>query len=179
MALRLGSINLKKIKLESIYNAYFGMTPREQTFALVGAAVVIVLVVVLPVFVASSRLVTWRFAWAAALERAFVRLLGPLSPAAVCTLTVASALAEEAFFRAAMQPSLGLVATSLIFGLLHFGPGRTFLPWTAMAIGMGFAFGGLAAWSGSLVAPVACHATINGLNLWAIALKARPGRASR
>ena len=56
MALRLGSINLKQIKLENIYNAYFGMTPREQTFALVGAAVVIVLVVVLPVFVASSRI---------------------------------------------------------------------------------------------------------------------------
>lgn len=56
MALRLGSINLKQLKLENVYNVYFGMSPREQTFALIGAAVVIVLVVVLPVFVASSRI---------------------------------------------------------------------------------------------------------------------------
>ncbi len=56
MALRLGSINLKQLKLENVYNVYFGMSPREQTFALIGAAIVIVLVVVLPVFVASSRI---------------------------------------------------------------------------------------------------------------------------
>ena len=56
MALRLGSLNIKQLKLENLYNAYFGMGPREQTFALVGAAVVIVLVVVLPIFVASSRI---------------------------------------------------------------------------------------------------------------------------
>jgi Sec-independent protein translocase protein TatA len=56
VALRLGSINIKQLKLENIYNAYFGMGPREQTFALVGAAIVIVLLVVLPIFVASSRI---------------------------------------------------------------------------------------------------------------------------
>jgi Sec-independent protein translocase protein TatA len=53
---RLSSLNIKDLKLERIYNAYFGMSPREQTFALVGAIVVVVLVVVLPVFVASNRI---------------------------------------------------------------------------------------------------------------------------
>ncbi len=53
---RLSSLNIKEIKLERIYNAYFGMSPREQTFALVGAIIVVVLVVVLPVFVASNRI---------------------------------------------------------------------------------------------------------------------------
>jgi len=53
---RLSSLNIKDLKLDRIYNAYFGMSPREQTFALVGAIVVIVLVVVLPVFVASNRI---------------------------------------------------------------------------------------------------------------------------
>lgn len=56
MALRLGSINIRQLKLESIYNAYFGMTPKEQTAALGIAAVVLVLLVVLPVVVASSRI---------------------------------------------------------------------------------------------------------------------------
>lgn len=53
---RLDSLNLKQLRVESIYNAYFGMGPREQTFALVGAAVVLVLVVVLPIYIASSRI---------------------------------------------------------------------------------------------------------------------------
>lgn len=53
---RLSSFNIKDLRLDRIYNAYFGMSPREQTFALVGAIVVVVLVVVLPVFVASSRI---------------------------------------------------------------------------------------------------------------------------
>ncbi len=56
MALRLGSINIRQLKLESLYNAYFGMTPKEQTAALGVAAVVLVLLVVLPVVVASSRI---------------------------------------------------------------------------------------------------------------------------
>ncbi|MFH1831028.1 MAG: hypothetical protein ABH871_09710 [Pseudomonadota bacterium] len=56
MAFKMGPLNLKQLKLENIYNAYFGMSPREQTFALVGAVVVLVLVVVLPVVVASSRI---------------------------------------------------------------------------------------------------------------------------
>lgn len=56
MAFKMGSFNLKQLKLEKIYNAYFGMSPREQTFALVGAAVVLILVVVLPVVVASSKI---------------------------------------------------------------------------------------------------------------------------
>lgn len=56
MALRLGSINIRQLKLESLYNAYFGMTPKEQTAALGIAAVVLVLLVVLPVVIASSRI---------------------------------------------------------------------------------------------------------------------------
>ena len=52
----LSSLNIKDLKLERIYNAYFGMSPREQTFALVGAIIVVVLVVILPVYVASNRI---------------------------------------------------------------------------------------------------------------------------
>lgn len=56
MALRLGSINIRQFKLESLYNAYFGMSPKEQTIALGVSAVVLVLLVVLPVVIASSRI---------------------------------------------------------------------------------------------------------------------------
>ncbi|MBN1282442.1 MAG: hypothetical protein JXA24_01545 [Proteobacteria bacterium] len=54
--LKLGSIDLKQLKIESVYRAYFAMGPREQTFALVGAVLALLLVIVLPVTVASSRI---------------------------------------------------------------------------------------------------------------------------
>jgi len=123
--------------------------------------------------VATSRLAIEAFEWARRLEREFAKLLGPISDPEVFALAAVSSIAEEAFFRGAMQPTLGLVATSLIFGLLHVGPIRTFWPWTAMALAMGFALGALALVTGGLLAPVLCHATIHLLNLRSIALKAR------
>ncbi len=56
MALKVGTFSLERLKVENLYNAYLGMTAREQTMALIGAAVVVILVVVLPVTVASSRI---------------------------------------------------------------------------------------------------------------------------
>ena len=56
MALKVGGINLQKLKIENLYNIYFGMTPREQTTALIVAAAVLILIVVLPVWAASSRI---------------------------------------------------------------------------------------------------------------------------
>lgn len=99
------------------------------------------------------------------------------------TIGVYSAIGEEAFFRGWVQPWLiskigdltnatgpsvtafGIVATSLIFGLLHFPVIKELRPWTAFAILAGIAFGVLAAWSGSLLAPVLAHLLINWLNL--------------
>lgn len=56
MALKLGNLNLERISLGNLYNAYLGMNSREQTMALVATAVVLILLVALPVAVASSRI---------------------------------------------------------------------------------------------------------------------------
>ena len=56
MVLKLGRFAIDKFRFDSLYNIYLGMNPREQTMALIGAAVVIILVLVLPVTVASSRI---------------------------------------------------------------------------------------------------------------------------
>lgn len=56
MDLKLGNFNLERFKLGNIYSTYFSMTPREQTIALVAAAFVLVLIIVLPVGIASSRI---------------------------------------------------------------------------------------------------------------------------
>jgi membrane protease YdiL (CAAX protease family) len=119
-----------------------------------------------------SQLTVSRFTWARRLEEEFARLLGPMTMFEVVLLALLSSVAEEAFFRGAMQPTLGFILTSLIFGLLHIGPSRTYLPWTAMALIMGFALGAMYLWTGTLIAPILCHFLINTINLRRIALKA-------
>ncbi len=81
-------------------------------------------------------------------------------------LAVLSGVGEEALFRGALQPEVGIVAASLLFGALHIGPDRRYLAWTAWAIGAGFLFGGLYAWTGGILAPVAAHALHNGATLF-------------
>lgn len=118
-------------------------------------------------FVATARVFA-RFAWAQRLEAEFRRLLGPLRLRHVTVLALLSAVAEEAFFRGAMQPTLGLVPTSLVFGLMHIGPGRAFWPWTATALAAGFALGGITELTGDLLAAILAHFTVNYFHLWRI-----------
>ena len=99
------------------------------------------------------------------LARALARLLGRRSAAECMALALASGIAEEAFFRGAMQPRLGLVATSLLFALAHFAPHRELLPWTAFSLAAGLALGALFDATGNLVAPVVAHAVVNAINL--------------
>jgi membrane protease YdiL (CAAX protease family) len=80
-------------------------------------------------------------------------------------LALASGLAEEMLFRGALQPSVGLVWASLIFGACHFLPRKELALWSLFAVVMGFAFGTLYEWTGHLLAPVAAHALVNGINL--------------
>jgi len=112
-----------------------------------------------------SQRLSIRFVWARRLEAALAEALGPFSVSEAFLIAALSAIGEEALFRGAMQPAIGLVATSLAFGLLHVGPGKVFLPWTGMAMAAGFLFGLLALLSGGLVAPIFAHAVVNFVNL--------------
>jgi len=117
------------------------------------------------VMVAASRLSTARWKWASQLADEFRGLLGQLNAREALLVAAVSGIGEEALFRGALQPALGLWLASAIFGILHIGPNPRFLPWTVMAFAAGLAFGWLFAWTGNLVAPVLAHATINFLNL--------------
>jgi membrane protease YdiL (CAAX protease family) len=80
-------------------------------------------------------------------------------------LALASGIAEEMLFRGALQPAVGLFWASLIFGACHFLPRKELALWSVYAVLMGFAFGWLYEWTGQLVAPIAAHALVNGINL--------------
>jgi membrane protease YdiL (CAAX protease family) len=115
--------------------------------------------------VAASRFWTRHSAAAAELSASLSSLLGPLSNTSVLLLAGLSGLAEEAFFRGALQPRVGLVAASLLFGLAHFVPRRGLAVWAPAAVVAGLVLGGLMEWTGNLVAPVVAHAVVNALNL--------------
>jgi len=112
-----------------------------------------------------SNLITRFTEWGTHLARAMAQALGPLSVPDAVLLALASGLAEEMFFRGALQPRVGFVAASLLFGLIHFVPRREFYPWTLFAVAVGFLFGWMFVATGNLIAPIVAHTVVNGINL--------------
>lgn len=102
---------------------------------------------------------------ARALARTLGKLLGPLQPHEVFWYAFCSSVGEELLFRGALQPSLGLVVTSVLFGAIHGFFSRQLWFWSILAILMGFVFGWLKEHTGSLLAPIVAHFVINLVNL--------------
>jgi membrane protease YdiL (CAAX protease family) len=92
-------------------------------------------------------------------------------------ISVFSGLAEEMFFRGAVQPEFGLVIAAITFGLVHIGPDRRYLIWTLWAILAGFLFGFLYKLSGGLLAPVLAH-TLHNAATFLIWKRTRKGFAA-
>jgi len=80
-------------------------------------------------------------------------------------VSVFSGVGEETFFRGAIQQEFGIVAASLVFGLIHVGPERRYLVWTVWAVLAGFLFGVLYNVTGGLLAPILAHSTHNAATL--------------
>ncbi len=92
-------------------------------------------------------------------------MLGPLEGAEIVALALLSGLAEEIFFRGAMQAALGWPIATLAFALLHTGPGRAYRAWTLYAALAGLVLAGLVVWRGTLLGAIVAHAVVNGVNL--------------
>jgi membrane protease YdiL (CAAX protease family) len=112
-----------------------------------------------------TRVVTARYAWARTLHRDFRELLGPLTTYEMIVLAAASAIGEELLFRGTLLPWIGVWPQAMVFALLHVGPGRRFLPWTASAFVLGAGLGYVADATHNLGAPITAHFAINLLNL--------------
>ncbi len=134
--------------------------------------------------VAASRVLEKTTEWARVLGEEFRKILGKLTPTQVLVFAVTSGIAEEVFFRGFLQQAItdrlfdgdvvgmvaGLIVASVVFGVVHVGPDRQkFLPWTIMALVLGFCFGGIYLYTGNIIAPVIAHFTINFFNLLHIA----------
>lgn len=103
----------------------------------------------------------------------------------ILILSLLSGVAEEMFFRGAMQPILmmkaasvlgeahripvGVGLTSVVFALFHIPWSQKMVTWPLMAFAAGIVLGLLPVWTGSLVAPMAAHMVVNAIGLWRIA----------
>jgi membrane protease YdiL (CAAX protease family) len=115
--------------------------------------------------IAASHVLTTRTRWGAALADELARALGPLTLGECAALAALSGFAEEAFFRGALQPRIGWLAATALFGLAHWAPRSTLWPWTGFALIAGAMLGAMFAATGNLVAPITAHALINAVNL--------------
>jgi membrane protease YdiL (CAAX protease family) len=112
------------------------------------------------------------FPLAKELEARLASLLGSFTVSEAIGLALLSGFAEELFFRGAVQGTLGWMAATILFGLLHSGPGRAFRLWTVFALVAGLVLGGVMAWRGNLLGPVVGHFLVNAVNLRRLASRA-------
>lgn len=113
----------------------------------------------------ATRAFVRRWSWARALHADLRSNVHDAGDATLVVLGLASAVAEELFFRGLLAPLLGLVASSVAFGALHQLRGRAGWAWAGWATVMGLLFGALFLATGSLLGPIAAHAIINVANL--------------
>jgi membrane protease YdiL (CAAX protease family) len=115
--------------------------------------------------IASSRVLLRRSRSARALAGVLASPIEGASSGVLVLLALASGVAEELFFRALLVPHTGIVASSVVFGLLHQvrGPGRWL--WASWAAVMGAIFALLFVATGELVGAVVAHVLINAQNL--------------
>jgi len=155
-ALAWGTIAGRSLLFASAEASVRGVSPgRDLAVGLLAGGIVILL----------SHEITRRTDWGEALARALASVLGPLGWGQCLLLAALSGVAEEAFFRGAIQPAVGLVPASLIFGLAHLAPQRELWPWTGFSLLAGLLLGVLFEATGNLIAPITAHALINAVNL--------------
>jgi CAAX protease family protein len=113
------------------------------------------------------------------LESEIGSVLGPLTVSEAVALAVFSGVAEELFFRGALQgafsdPWAGWLWATVLFGLLHTGPGPAFRLWGVFAALAGALFGALMLWRGNLLGPITAHFLVNAINLKRVSATAAP-----
>ncbi|MEM7203818.1 MAG: CPBP family glutamic-type intramembrane protease [Planctomycetota bacterium] len=98
------------------------------------------------------------------LVHGLAELLGPTSQTDLFVLSSIAPVAEEFFFRLAVQDAWGLVPAALLYAALHISPRAA---WLCCGVGLilGLLFGWLVAMGCGLLAATAAHALFNYLTL--------------
>jgi uncharacterized protein len=114
---------------------------------------------------AATRQFVRRWEWARALHADLRPAVRGTSDVGIVLVAAASAAGEELFFRALLVPVIGVLVSSIAFGMMHQVRGRGRWAWASWAFVMGVLFAGLFLATGSLIGPLLAHAVINVANL--------------
>lgn len=128
------------------------------TSALCGMAAAAIVVV-------STRFVVGRFSWAQRLHADLRPVAHDLTAGQIFLLAGLSSLGEEILFRGLMTPTLGILGSSVLFGVLHQVRGPSRWVWITWATIAGLMLGTIFTATGSLVGPLLAHAVVNAVNL--------------
>jgi membrane protease YdiL (CAAX protease family) len=112
-----------------------------------------------------SRVLVARTRWARRLHAGLRGVWLGASGRELALVSGLAAISEELFFRAALGPAIGFVASSALFGVAHLASRDSSLPWVLCAFAMGLLFSGLYVLSGTLLAPIFAHWLINYENM--------------
>lgn len=95
------------------------------------------------------------------LRDALSERIGRVSPGSAALMAVSSGVAEEALFRGALLPMLGVAGSSALFGVLHIGRDSRMWIWIVVAFVAGLAFAALSLATGDILAAAVAHAVVN------------------
>jgi membrane protease YdiL (CAAX protease family) len=126
--------------------------------------------------VLASRVLSRRTEWGRALHEALRPAVRDTDGVTLACMAIASGVGEELLFRGLLVPLVGVVASSIGFGLLHQVRGPARWVWAAWAGGMGVLFALVFTVTGSLAGSVLAHVAINAANLRYVR-DVDPGRA--
>jgi len=113
----------------------------------------------------ATRASALRFVWASKLCTELRPFARSLTPGQVLLVAGFSSLGEELLFRGFLLPLVGIIASSVVFGLAHQMRGPSRWIWVIWATAAGLAFGLIFRLTGSLVGPLVAHALTNLVNL--------------
>jgi uncharacterized protein len=117
------------------------------------------------VTIGATHAIVRRAEWGRALHAALRPAVSDSGDGMLLALAVASAVGEEVLFRGLLVPTVGILASSVVFGALHQIRGRGRWGWMAWATVMGLLFAAVFTATGSLAGPLVAHAAINQANL--------------
>lgn len=115
--------------------------------------------------VVSARVMVARYAWARALHAELAPVVRGNSDRDLLVIALASGIAEELLFRGLGVQLVGVIGSSILFGLLHQVRGPARFAWMSWAAVMGLFLGLVFVATGSLLGPVVAHVMTNAINL--------------
>jgi hypothetical protein len=111
-----------------------------------------------------TRSLAQRASWARDLAGSLRPRLSGTSTLELLKTAVLVGVTEEIFFRGILQPLVGLWVSSLVFGLVHAGAGKSRFFYVVWAGCTGLAFGTIFWLTGSICGAILAHVLINGAN---------------